>query len=102
MGDMKRHFFVVEWKGVKRKIEYIPAKDIADLHLQCSEVFECRVKGRVVLVLTVCATTPGAQPFRTVKWGMTKAQFMRRMNWDGRGSCGVRFVKPSQVKERGK
>lgn len=93
-------FITVNWNGVNRRIEYVPVKDIAGRLLQLSGVLEYKVKGRWVLILTVCETAPGSQPFRTAKWGMRRAEFLRRMRWNGQDVIGVRFVKPGDYKEK--
>lgn len=96
----RRHYIVVEWRGVKRKLEYVPAKEIRDQVLLLSGALEYIVNHKPVLVLTVRSLAEGSEAFRTVKYGLTLAEFKRLFLWDGKREIQVRFVKPSEVRER--
>lgn len=100
MTTEPKAFITVQWKGVNRRIEYVPMKGIAGRLLLLSEILEYKIKGRWVLILTVCETAPGSQPYRTAKWGMRRAEMLRRLRWNGKEPIGVRFVKPGDYKEK--
>lgn len=100
MKPERSAFITVQWKGVNRRIEYVPLKGIAGRLLLLSEALEYKIKGRWVLILTVCETAPGSTPFRTAKWGMRRGELLKRLRWNGKDQIGVRFVKPGDYRER--